>query len=224
MLIRRVPAGGDRIAEICFTDRTDGDFCTDRPTDELSERRSRILQGPWVTLSQVHGSRVVSIDSVNMGTDNRADAAVTRAHGIVLAVHTADCAAVCLVGDGEVSVAHAGWRGLLTGVVPAALEAMSTVPERVRALIGPCIRPGNYEFGAADLDAVTAVTGGAARSVTFRGALALDLGAAIVSLLESLRVGHIEDLGFDTADERWFSHRVRGERERQATAMRLVAA
>ncbi len=80
----------------------------------------------------------------------QADAAVTRAPGIVLAVRTADCLPVLLAArDGSVlAVAHAGWRGLAAGVLEAAVTAMDVPARDVAAWIGPAIGPSAFEVGA----------------------------------------------------------------------------
>ena len=66
--------------------------------------------------------------------------------------------------------------------------------------------------------------GGVCRSETVTGALALDMAAATTLALHRAGVDIVDDLGFDTADERFFSHRVRGDGGRQVTAARLVTA
>ncbi len=77
---------------------------------------------------------------------------VTATPGIALGVLTADCAPV-LFADAQarvVAAAHAGWRGALSGVVEAAIEAMEGLGakrERIRAAVGPCIGQGAYEVG-----------------------------------------------------------------------------
>ncbi len=211
------------LAEICFTERSDGDFRIDAPAGALAARRQAVMPGGWTWLRQVHGSAVQIVAAPGDRAGSQADVALTRCAEAVLAVQTADCAPVCLVGDAEIAVAHAGWRGLVAGVLGAAVDAMATPAHELRVLIGPCIRPARYEFGLAELAEVAAVAGEAARSLTSQGAPALDVAAAAVSILKRAGVSDIEDLGHDTADERWFSHRVRGDSARQATALRLIA-
>ena len=87
--------------------------------------------------------------------------------------------------------------------------------------MGPVIRPRNYEVGPADLDAVVAVAGDEVRAATAWGTPALDLAAAVRAGLKAAGVGEVDDLGLDTAEDRFFSHRIRGERARLATAVRL---
>jgi YfiH family protein len=81
-----------------------------------------------------------------------ADAIVTATPGVAIGVLTADCAPV-LFCDGEARVigaAHAGWRGVLAGIVEATVEAMEGLgarPERISAVIGPAISQKAYEVG-----------------------------------------------------------------------------
>lgn len=77
---------------------------------------------------------------------------MTNVPGIALGALAADCAPV-LFADPEarvVGAAHAGWKGALTGVLEATIEAMGRLgarPNRIRAVLGPCIGPGAYEVG-----------------------------------------------------------------------------
>lgn len=205
-----------------FTDRGDGDFNVDRPADELDTLRQRTMAGTWTWLRQIHGSDVVTVMRSGDGAGSSADAAVTAVPGVVLAVQTADCVPVVFVGAGVVGVAHAGWRGIVEGVLPATVERMRQLGSTdILATIGPCIRPSGYEFGAAELDAVAAASSDDARSVTADGRPALDMAAATRVVLERAGVERITDLGHDTADERFHSHRTRADAGRQVSVVRL---
>jgi len=120
---------------------------------ENRRRLSQFLPAAPVWLSQVHGVDVARIDGGNameqLASPPRADAAVTRAPDIVLAVRTADCLPV-LFADREgtvVGAAHAGWRGLAAGVLEATLRAMETPPHEVEVWLGPAIGPRKFEVG-----------------------------------------------------------------------------
>ncbi len=104
-------------------------------------------------LSQVHGN-----GSVRLNGDERAestleregDALVSRAPGLACGVRTADCVPI-LVADrrsGAVAAIHAGWRGIVRGVVEAGVGALRETaggdPELVAAL-GPHIRLWSFE-------------------------------------------------------------------------------
>lgn len=182
-----------------FTSRADGD------ARELQEREG------WAVVHQVHGAGVVVATSG--GHQGEGDAIVTATAGVPIAVRVADCAPIALLADGVVGVVHAGWRGLAAGVIPAALDAMAALGARdIRAVVGPCIRAECYEFGAADLDTVAAALGDGVRSATSWGTPALDLVAAVQGQLPD-----VVDEGVCTAcSPDHYSHRARGEAERQA--------
>lgn len=225
MRFRRLPAGAGTAVELCVTDRHDGDFRVDAVADELAERRRGVFDGAWTWLRQVHGSDVALVDSPGGCAGTDADAAVTGLLGAVLCVQTADCVPIVVVGEHAVGVIHAGWRGLVAGVVDRGVEALRTIGSSpLQAVIGPCIRPGHYEFGADELAQVESAVGGVCRSETATGTLALDMAAATTLALHRAGIDIVDDLGFDTADERFFSHRVRGDGGRQVTAARLVTA
>jgi len=103
-------------------------------------------------LEQVHGCGVCRLGDAGAGTDaarRRADAAVAAGPGGVCAVLTADCLPVLLCSDdgSVVAAAHAGWRGLLDGVVEAAVAGMARPPQRLMAWLGPAIGPDAFEVG-----------------------------------------------------------------------------
>lgn len=98
-------------------------------------------------LDQVHGSVVVEA-GLSAGSVS-ADAAYATKTGIVCAVLTADCLPVlfCDVAGQCVAAAHAGWRGLATGVLEATVSAMPVAPTRLLAWMGPAIGAGAFEVG-----------------------------------------------------------------------------
>ncbi len=99
---------------------------------------------------QVHGSTVIAVSSA--GPAGEGDALATETTGLPIAVTTADCASVVLETDAAVAVAHAGWRGVVAGVVRAAaraVESLGSSPGPVRrAASGPSIGPCCFEVGA----------------------------------------------------------------------------
>jgi YfiH family protein len=98
-------------------------------------------------LAQVHGTRCVAAEDAAASTE--ADASFARTANHVCAVLTADCLPVLLCDEGGVVVAaaHAGWRGLLGGVVESTVEAMAVAPGRLMAWLGPAIGPAAFEVG-----------------------------------------------------------------------------
>jgi polyphenol oxidase len=219
-------------AEILFSDRTGGvsapPFDTanagyargDDPAN-VDENRGRIgaaLGGPgsdpaeWICLHQVHGARVYPADVAGPTVGRpapEADAAVSAESDAVLSVLTADCAPVALVAPGVVGAVHAGWRGVMAGVLEAAVaEVRRRSDGPITAVLGPCIHPECYEFSPADLDPIAARLGPEVAGETAGGQLALDLPVAVALALSGTGVDDITDIGICTAcSADHFSHR-----------------
>ena len=98
-------------------------------------------------LRQVHGTQVVEAGPADAPPE--ADASVSRTAGQVCAVLTADCLPVLFASTSgnEVGAAHAGWRGLLDGVLEATIAALHSAPESLLAWLGPAIGPTAFEVG-----------------------------------------------------------------------------
>jgi YfiH family protein len=210
------PLVGGRCASVVLTSRLDGDFRPDAPG--VAERRRAIVDTPWTELRQVHGAKVVVVRRPGAESGTAADGAVTSVPGAALSIRTADCAPIALIDTtGVVGVVHAGWRGLVAGVVGATVDAMAALGARqVHAVVGPCIGPAQYEFGTDDLDTMAAVFGDAVRASTRAETPALDLPAAVRVALARSGVVDIDERCVDTAsDPEYFSHRARREIERQ---------
>jgi YfiH family protein len=169
----------------------------------------------WV--HQVHGGTVIDIPRGSpFESDPKADAMVSDDQTRILAVRVADCVPVLLAGgDGtRVAAVHAGWRGVIAGVVPAALGLLlrGSKPATALAAIGPCIGFDAFEVGPEVLEQFREKFGADA-PVRRRddGKGYVDLRAAI--RLQLLRAGVVDDR-IDTTDrctvrdaEEFFSHR-----------------
>jgi YfiH family protein len=216
----QLPIAGGAVVHVVVTGKRDGDLAIDGPPSMLAARRTAIVDRPWTWLRQVHGGHVVDGDDpASVGAE--ADGAVGTAVDRAFAVHTADCAPVVLVAPGErlVGVAHAGWRGLVAGIIPAVAAAMVDRGARdLLAFVGPCICPSGYEFGGDELDLVASVCGPQVRATTGSGAAALDLRAGVRSHLSQVGAEVVEVSARCTDDDETdlFSHRARGDVGRQA--------
>jgi polyphenol oxidase len=212
---------------VCST-RADGDLHADHVPHPVLRARWRALTGRATTwLDEVHGTAVVTVIRPGEGCGRTADAAVTATPGAALGVWVGDCAPVVLVGDGgPVGIVHAGWRGLLQGVVERAVERLQALGAGpLTGVLGPCIHAECYEFGLEDLDRVAAALGPAVRGVTAWGAPALDVPAAVAAELDRLGVARHEIGAPCTAcDTDYWSHRARGELGRHGMAVWVDAA
>jgi YfiH family protein len=188
----------------------------------VPEARRALAPFAWTWLRQVHGGGVVVVEEPGACRGVEADAALTRSAGAALAVLTADCAPLALSSEeGVVGVAHAGWRGLVAGVVQKAVASMKVLgASQVFAALGPCIWPHAYAFSPSDLDLVEAELGPAVRATTASGSPALDLPAAVASALEhagAFLVACSQTCTHCSAEH--FSWRARRDQGRQATVV-----
>jgi len=98
-------------------------------------------------LEQVHGLTVVNAATASCLPT--ADAAYATQKGAVCAVMTADCLPVllCDTAGTEVAAIHAGWKGLLDGVIEASVNTMQSPYAQLLAWLGPAIGPSAFEVG-----------------------------------------------------------------------------
>ncbi len=177
-------------------------------------------------LEQVHGTNVLDLDGDGLAA---ADGAVTGRTGTVCAVLTADCLPVLLCDrrGRRAGVAHAGWRGLLHGVLPAAVRRLGVPAEDVLAWLGPAIGPAAYEVGRDVRDAYLAASPGAAArfAANDRGRWQADLYGLARDSLAAAGVREVHGGGFCTFGERerFFSHRREAPCGRMATLIWLAA-
>jgi YfiH family protein len=190
-----------------------------------------------IAVRQVHGAAVHVAHGAPSDLDPpvAADALVTSRPGLLLIIRVADCVPVLLSAPGGRSVAavHAGWRGIIAGVLPAAVSALASAAScpsaAIIAAIGPCLSVDYFEVGPEVAQAFT----GAGLSQVLRPSLHaspanakphIDLRAAARAQLE--RAG-IPAQSIDESDRctyrdqaEFFSHRRdRGTTGRMAAAI-----
>jgi YfiH family protein len=183
-----------------------------------------------VLIDQVHGPLVhLAVEPTGpLQTAAAADALVTTVPDLWLAVRTADCVPVLFAADGVVGAAHAGWRGVASGVVGATVRAMVEQGARLDGLVaavGPHISAGAYEVGEEVVQGI--VVAGVPEDVFVdrsRPRPHVDLRAAVAWQLQQAgvqAVGHVRRCTFADAD--LYSHRRDGvETGRQAAVIGWV--
>jgi YfiH family protein len=169
--------------------------------------------------SQVHGA---SVREIAIGEDVarvravEADALIARASGDAVGVRTADCVPILIadVASGAVSAVHAGWRGVVGGVISVALRALAA--RDPICAIGPHIRVASFEVGEDVASEIAAAVPGVDVVDRRRARPHVDLARAVVAQLEALGVARdrIDDVGGDTSleSQRFHSHRRDGAR------------
>lgn len=198
---REQRAGAAGVIDVAFTDRHGG--VSAAPFDTLDLSRSRPDAGPdlranlellaaafdvdgFVTMRQVQGADVAIVRHADE-PQPVCDAVVTSVAGLALCVRVGDCVPVVLADAdaGVTAVAHAGRRGMVTGVVPKTVAAMrASGAVDIEAWLGPHVCGGCYEVPAPLRDeAATAVP--AAYACTTWGTPSLDIGAGVTAQLQA---------------------------------------
>ena len=104
-------------------------------------------------LRQEHGGTVRQIGNMSHSkVRERGDALISSAQGKAVAIYSSDCLPIllhhCRPCDNRVAAIHAGWRGLISGVVPNTISALcgDFEPSQLFAYIGPHIRRDSYQI------------------------------------------------------------------------------
>jgi len=166
---------------------------------------------PLLWLNQVHGARVQQTYQPDAPD---ADAAIAQGNEYACVVLSADCLPVLFCNrDGtQVAVAHAGWRGLATGVLEATVAAMNSEPDDIMVWLGPAISNAQFEVGPEVYGAFVAVqpeTADAFDHSPYRlGHHMADLYRLARFRLEALGIHQVSGGHFCTACEsRFYSYR-----------------
>ena len=120
--------------------------------DDVNRNReilSEFLEMPLVFIGATHSPNVVNVKSEYPTIHKNTDALVTRETNLGLVIMSADCAPIVLVDPiaHVVGVVHAGWQGMLVGVVENSIEGMLDLgaeTQNMKAIIGPTISAKNF--------------------------------------------------------------------------------
>lgn len=185
-----------------------------------------------VFLEQVHGVETVSLDAT-VADGERADACIARRPGVACTIMVADCLPVLFAGacGTWVAAAHAGWRGLATGVLERTLAGLVASDGASPVVwLGPCIGPRAFEVGdevRAAFESHDAAAGACFRAAGSTGKWWADLPMLARQRLRDAGVREVH--GNDSGDTwctasnplRFFSHRRDGVSGRFAACVWL---
>ncbi len=179
---------------------------------------------------QVHGAN--SLEAFESHVNAEADAIVARAAGgpVAVGVRVADCVPVLVADEasGDAAAIHAGWRGLVAGVVHSALEKLREGLDRraLIAAIGPCIGPCCFEVGDDVADAIARASDGEVIVRRPGEKTCVDLRAAMhVQLLRhGLVRGQIDDVLGCTKHEPERFHSFRRDGKESGRMLAAIAA
>jgi polyphenol oxidase len=177
----------------------------------LSQLLALRAEPAW--LSQVHGVTVADLEQEFQSAEPATADAVVTSGTRPCVIMVADCLPVLFASrDGRrIGAAHAGWRGLASGVLEATVAALAVPPGDVTAWLGPAILQSNFEVGSEVRDTFVARDPGAGRffASNARGRWQADLVGLARRRLARLGVTRLHGGAWCTfADrERFFSHR-----------------
>jgi polyphenol oxidase len=221
---------GGGVSEGCYASLNLGRAVGDEPA-HVEQNRRRFARALGLDphrlfeVSQVHGAVVRRVHAAEDPTAVRveeADALVTTAPGLSIGIRTADCMPL-LMADPEsraVAAVHAGWRGLVAGVIPAAIRALLEAGggrvEALRVAIFPHIRGDRFEVDQPTANQLAAVAHGRPVVDDSRAKPHVDLTEVARAQLDVLGIqpGCIETVSGCTLSEptRFFSYRRDGAR------------
>jgi YfiH family protein len=178
--------------------------------DEVLRRAAADAPAGLAWARQVHSATVLP---ARPGACGDGDALWTDRAGLALSVVTADCVPVVLAGPQAVAAVHAGWRGLVDGVIAATLRELPDPPSEWTAWIGPAIGVCCYEVGEEVAERVIAASGPAMAVPGPNGRPHLDLPGVAARQLREAGVGRVLGLVRCTRcdEERLFSYRREGK-------------
>lgn len=162
-----------------------------RPWHGAAQRALGFPEDKVFTAEQIHGGETARITSTSPRWTPGVDGLMTDEPGLLLGIHTADCAPVFIVDPVRRAVAllHSGRKSTEAGITPRAIglmaEAYGSRPSDLIVQIAPCIRPPLFEIDIA--------------AIIRRGAIA----AGVPS-------GQVHDCGICTGAQvdRYYSYRV----------------
>ena len=144
----------------------------------------------WI--KQVHSSKCV--DAASIVSIIEADASFTSQAGVVCAIMTADCLPVFVSKkDGSmVGIAHAGWRGLISGVIENLIKSFNSDGDNLLVHLGPAISKRYFEVGEEVRNLYLAKNSNFERSFTkINNKNYLDLYDAAKVILEGFKINSI---------------------------------
>lgn len=134
------------------------------------ERIAQVINLPVssiLTLKQIHSNKVFHLNSPSLDERGQpkaaggwpenesieGDAIVTNQQGTVIGIRTADCVPILVYDPKQKAIAaiHAGWRGLIAGIIENAIDKMKrefgSSPESLIVAMGPALCMDCFEVG-----------------------------------------------------------------------------
>jgi len=161
------------------------------------------------SMNQTHSNKVVTINENNKNIQKiNADALITKIKNIAISVLTADCVPILIYEEVNQVVAcvHAGWRGAINGIIKKTLIEVINMGKnnKIYIAIGPCIGVKNYEVGKEFYDQF--IKENKRNKIFFfqskKDKFLFDLRKYVNSKIKEFDIEHIENIDFDTYEEK----------------------
>lgn len=207
-----------------------GDHVNDNPL-HVAENRKRLAQALALPneplwLKQVHGIDVAGEDVLEQGFC--ADARISKIANQVCVVMTADClpALICDRRGKQVAAVHAGWRGLVSGILEQTVSQFEAEPDELLVWLGPAIGSKAFEVGEEVRDAFVAHQEDAYQAFVSNRSGHYLANIYMLAKQRLNRAGVDAIYGGDhctyTEEERFFSYRRDGETGRMASLIWML--
>jgi YfiH family protein len=131
---------------------------------------------PLSWLNQTHSTKVIRLFEPTNAGAVEADAAFTNMPNLPCSVMTADCMALMIANTNgtEVAAVHAGWKGLLNGVIENTVKQFSSQRSDIHVWFAPSICQEHFEVGE-DLKTLFSKFPSALKASTTKDKTLLDL-------------------------------------------------
>ena len=174
-------------------------------------------------LNQTHSNCVIRLEQSNKREGDAAIASTPKWH---CAVMTADCVPILLFSRSrqEVAAIHAGWKGLVNGIIKNTVGSMNSEPDELVAWIGPAISANCYEVNSELAARFSQYTGAVSNLNEEQNRAHVNLPLIAQCQLAGFGVGSISQSNLCTYQNRkdFYSHRRATHQSQQATG-RIVS-
>ena len=175
----------------------------------IVSRKIGVSKNNLFSMNQTHSNKVVTINENNQNIQKiNADALITKIKNIAISVLTADCVPILIYEEVNQIVAcvHAGWRGAINGIIKKTLREVINMGKnnKIYIAIGPCIGVKNYEVGKEFYDQF--IKENKRNKIFFfqskKDKFLFDLRKYVNSKIKEFDIEHIENIDFDTYEEK----------------------
>jgi len=171
----------------------DDAFCVAKNRQRLASELKSCIPNikPISWLNQTHSTNVLRFSEPTIAGADKSDAAYTQTLNLPCSVMTADCMALMISNSqgSEVAAVHAGWRGLLDGIIENTIAQFSSPPHDIHVWFAPSICQQHFEVGM-DVAGLFSQFPSALKASPSKNRLLLDLLAVATLKLDTLGVSH----------------------------------